>query len=98
MEERVFTDILGALGGIILGICTLPQIYTMYKNRSADDVSFLFVLMYSTGVLMSMVLIEAWAGAIPLIIESLFSFVMIGLKVYFDRLKANSTKELDLEQ
>jgi histidine decarboxylase len=88
MELSVIADLLGSIGGCVLAICTIPQIILMWKQKSASDVSLVFVCMYFSGVVMSpvyMIMIEAWAGAVPLIVETAFGFLMIGLKLHFDR-------------
>ncbi|KAI9338760.1 hypothetical protein BDR26DRAFT_838022 [Obelidium mucronatum] len=87
----------GALGGALLAICTLPQIYQMYKTKSADDVSLSFIMFYTSGLILTTIytaLIGAWAGAIPLFIEVLLSIVMIAFKLV---LTARKKKEKEPE-
>jgi uncharacterized protein with PQ loop repeat len=89
-----FTDALGFIGGIILSICMLPQLTLMYQTKSAKDLSLLFTVLYSIGLVMTaayMTLIRAWAGAIPVWIETLLAFILLAGKIYLD----GSAKESD---
>lgn len=74
--SAIATNIIGILGGILLSLCTIPQLYTMWKQKviilifnsfkSADDVSMLFLVTYFVGLALSvayLVILQAWAGA-----------------------------------
>ncbi|ORY30321.1 hypothetical protein BCR33DRAFT_703505 [Rhizoclosmatium globosum] len=83
----------GAIGGGLLAVCTAPQLYQMWKTKSADDVSLSFTILYTAGLTMSAIytgLIGAWAGAIPLIIECFFGLILITAKIV---LTSKSEKE-----
>jgi uncharacterized protein with PQ loop repeat len=88
------TDALGFIGGIILSICMLPQLTLMYQTKSAKDISMLFTILYSIGLVMTaiyMTLIRAWAGAIPIWIETVLALILLSGKIFLD----NSAKESD---
>ena len=85
------TDALGFTGGIILSICLAPQLIKMFRKKSAKEISFTFTLLYFTGLLMTaiyMTLIKAWAGAIPIWVETFFSIILILGKIYLDTFAA----------
>lgn len=65
-------DFFGYFGGALLGVCLIPQLYRTYKRKSAADVSYGWGAMYFVGLIFTlvyMILIRAWAGAIPLVVE-----------------------------
>ncbi|KAI8835464.1 hypothetical protein BJ741DRAFT_534032 [Chytriomyces cf. hyalinus JEL632] len=94
-ESATAINIVGAVGGGILAICTAPQLYKIFKTRTADDVSLTFTIMYTMGLILSATytaLIGAWAGAVPLIVECVFGCVLITAKLLFT---AKKEKKMD---
>jgi MtN3 and saliva related transmembrane protein len=82
-------DFFGYTGGIFLSICTIPQIYLMYSTKSAKDVSLIYAILYFTGLsltLVYLVLEEAFAGVVTMGFEVFLAGVIIGLKIYLDRI------------
>lgn len=81
------TDALGFIGGIILSICMLPQLILMHQSKSAKDISMQFTVLYFIGLVLTaiyMTLIRAWAGAIPIWIETLLALILLAGKIYLD--------------
>jgi MtN3 and saliva related transmembrane protein len=81
------TEVFGYTGGIVLSICTIPQIIQIFKTKCAKDISIWFAVLYSLGLSLTfvyMVLIGALAGIITMAFETILSFVVIGSKLYFD--------------
>ncbi|WIA41027.1 hypothetical protein OEZ86_004665 [Tetradesmus obliquus] len=65
-------DALGYVGGGILALSLVPQVVKLLLTRSAADISLLWSLLYLLGTVLSLVyllLIDALAGAIPVIFE-----------------------------
>jgi uncharacterized protein with PQ loop repeat len=90
-ESALLIDALGIAGGVILSICCVPQIYVIYKTKSAGDVSTTFTVLYFLGLLLStiyMCLIHAWAGAGPLIFETVLAALLCFL-VWFYKKKSS---------
>ncbi len=52
MVSSVVKDVLGAVGGGILSFCLLPQLWKVWRTRSATDLSMPFLVLYNTGALM----------------------------------------------
>ena len=44
------TDSIGYSGGIILSICLLPQIYSVWKTKQVENISYLWQILYMTGI------------------------------------------------
>ena len=90
-ESAPYIDAIGIAGGAILSICCIPQIYAIYKSKSAGDVSITFTVMYFLGLLLTtiyMCLLQAWAGAGPLLLETVLAALLCFL-VWFYKQKSN---------
>jgi len=46
-----FTDIIGWLGSFCFAVCGIPQAIKTWKLGSADEISWLFLLLWLTGEL-----------------------------------------------
>ena len=49
MVSSAVKDVLGAVGGGILSFCLLPQLWKVWRTRSATDLSMPFLVLYNTG-------------------------------------------------
>lgn len=82
------TEALGYIGGAILGLCLIPQVYKILKTKSATDISISWSLLYLLGTLFLLaylILVGAMAAWIPLVFEITCILVMLLLKIYFDK-------------
>lgn len=80
-------DFFGYSGGILLSICSIPQVYLMYTTKSAKDVSIYYAVLFFIGLVLTLVYLileEAVAGIITMSVEVLLSMVVILLKIYLD--------------
>jgi len=48
--KDVIIDCIGFIGGSILGLQLIPQIYKAYKTKSTNDISTFFLLMNIVGL------------------------------------------------
>ncbi|EGF81318.1 expressed protein [Batrachochytrium dendrobatidis JAM81] len=77
----------GYSGGVFLGLCAIPQLYVMWKNRSAKDVSMLWILCYTIGLVLTMtymIMLNAWAGVIPIIVQIVLAIIVFISKLLMD--------------
>lgn len=82
------TDAVGFIGGIILSFCVIPQLILMYQSKSAVDISKQFTVLYFIGIVLQaiyMTVVGAWAGAIPIWIETVLAFILLTGKIYLDK-------------
>ena len=42
-------EALGYLGGAILSVCIVPQIWKTFRTKSAGDISLAWTILYTTG-------------------------------------------------
>jgi uncharacterized protein with PQ loop repeat len=86
---------LGVTGGVILAICTLPQLIQIWQTQSAQDVSLYFTIMYFLGLSMTVAylgLVGAYAAFFPCSLECVLAFLMICSKLIMDRRSAKLKK------
>ena len=57
MVSGAVKDALGAVGGGILAFCLLPQLWKVWRTRSATDLSMPFLVLYNTGACMHLTLL-----------------------------------------
>ena len=70
-----FYEALGILGGVSLSVCTIPQIWHMYKTKDARSLQKRFLMLYLTGTIFTFVYLvvkDAWAAWITMILEVFF--------------------------
>lgn len=96
-EAMIFYDVLAYLGGCLLALCLIPQLMLMWTNRSAQDVSWSWTLLYSMGLSLSFLylfLIDAVAGWISVLPELVLVFVvMISKKILDDNMEATVVED-----
>lgn len=86
----IYIDILGYIGAFTLALITIPQIYTLYKSKSGDDLSFGMLGMMAFGY----IIFEAYGillPSIPIIASTLLSLfnltILTAMKIYYARAK-----------
>ena len=69
---EAFFEAIGYIGGVLLAICTLPQIWQMYVTKSAADLQKRFLFLYLAGSILTFVYLvikDAWATWITMTLE-----------------------------
>ena len=87
MPSTTAINIVGAFGGAVLAACLLPQLWRLYRTRSARDLSYPYIVAYSVGLLLTFLYLY-WEGATVAWICSLLELACaVGVliaKVYLD--------------
>lgn len=91
-------SMLAYIGGFILGLQMLPQIYKVFITKSATDLSLLYLCMNAIGL----ICMNTYAFSthqlelfIPTGISLVNTIIMILLKVYYDYTKASKDISFD---
>ena len=85
-DKNDITESIGYAGGVILSICLIPQIYTIYKTKKVDNISYLWQFLYILGISFHLyygIFYNLAPIYIPTIIELFFVLVLLGLKIYY---------------
>lgn len=53
MVDAAVADSIGAVGGAVLAACLTPQLYKIWKTRSARDLSYFHLASYTTGLVLT---------------------------------------------
>lgn len=80
--------IIGMLGSFVISSSLVPQMYKVYRTKSAKDISLSFQTLYVTGL--AMILLygfgeDLWPIYIPATIEMVAAVTMLVMKLYYDR-------------
>ena len=94
-NKDAITDIIGYTGGIILSVCLAPQIYTTIKTKNVDNISYLWQILYITGILFHLYYSLAYNLLpiyIPTILELCLIIFMFILKICYTKKEKNKKK------
>lgn len=92
-------DIVGALGGIFMAICLIPQLAHMYTSKSARDLSYAWTAWYIIGLSFTgayLFLEGATVGWISTVVEVSLAWVVVFGKAYLDAAYGSRSIEEDI--
>lgn len=92
-------EYVGVLGGIITTSGAIPQLYKIYKTKSADDLSFCMIGMWITGLTMTLsygIYTNQFAVYIPSSCSLCMSSLMLCSKFYYSREENNDYTSVNL--
>ena len=72
-------DVLGYIGAVAFSICGIPQVVRCFKLKSASDLSWSFLVLWSVGEVTMLIHVCYAAPSIPLIINYIFCGVICTL-------------------
>ena len=81
-------DYLGYSGGIILSICLIPQIYKTYKTKHVENISYLWQILYITGITLHLYYsfyYNLLPIFIPTIVELCLIIFLLILKIIYNK-------------
>lgn len=84
------TDYIGYSGGIIISVCLIPQIFKIIKTREVENISYLWQIMYLTGICLHLyygIKYYLLPIFIPTIIELCLILVLFCLKIMYQNNK-----------
>ena len=82
-------ELIGYLGGILLALCALPEVYESYK-RGYSKMNLLFLGLWSSGELLTLIYVYPTAK-IPLIFNYSFNLLCLLVIIYY-RTKPSTVK------
>jgi MtN3 and saliva related transmembrane protein len=81
-----FINFLGFVAGLLTTIAFIPQMWKIWKRKSARDVSYVMLIIFLTGIFLWFVY-GIYLKALPIILANgftlLFNFVILGLKMKY---------------
>ena len=87
---------IGYSSGFLLSICLIPQIYKTIKNKSANDISYIWQCLYFFGLSLNIVYCY-FENIIPILIPAILEItlcsILIIYKIYLDL--TNKVRKVD---
>ena len=88
---KIFADVLGYTSAILNGIVYLPQIYTLYKDKSPGNLSFLMYMIQTPGNIIIIYFqaiiyeqaVSTWITYVIVFIEQMFILFLMGYYKYY---------------
>ena len=76
-------EITGWIGATMFSFCALPQVIKTWQTKRATDFSWLFLLMWFVGEILTFVYVAIKTpDAYPLLVNYAFNFVMLCYLIY----------------
>jgi len=96
--EVTSIELLGYIGGMVLAVALVPQVYASFKSWSTADLSYGWQCVYILGLLLNFVyfvLVDAVAAWVTLCIEIFFALLLFGLKLKIDGCKSRASANVE---
>ena len=86
-----YIDLFGFLAALLTTIAFLPQIYKTWKTKSADDVSFIMLILFITGLICW--IIYGWKiNSFPILVANIITFIF-NLSILILKITYRESKE-----
>ena len=90
-------DIVGTIGGMIISLSLIPQVYKTYKTKDASNISYLYQVVYIIGCTMIntyAIYTKLWIIYIPCILEETLIVSLTILKLHYDGIQRQRVEEM----
>ena len=74
MNHFNYIDIFGFSAALLTTIAFLPQLYKIFQTKSADDISFVMLILFITG-LVCWIIYGLKINSIPILIANIITFI-----------------------
>ena len=75
MSHFNYIDLLGFLAAFLTTIAFLPQLYKTWNTKSADDVSFIMLILFIIGLIF-WIIYGLEINSIPILIANIITFIL----------------------
>jgi len=80
-------DLLGWTGAMLFSFCALPQCIKTWRSKEADDLSWIFLLMWLWGEILTLIYVlitntKTGEYQWPLLANYVFNLVLVGYLLY----------------
>lgn len=92
-------NVIGLIGSFSLSLSIYTQLYKVIKTKKASDISLIWQSFYLFGITMLLIYglgEDLWPIYFPISVELFGGLVLLGFKLYYDRLEVKQAKELAL--
>lgn len=93
MSDNIYTEVIGWIGGIIIILINMPQLYKLYITKSGDDLSYYTIILDILG--------SSFLGTygilinkLPIIISNII-IIILAILILFLKIKYSNTSKLE---
>ena len=93
-----FGDFAGIAAGTLTTIAFVPQVIKTWRSQSADDISMMMFLMFTTGVMMWLIYgisINSWPMIVANTITLVLAVSIIAMKLRYEYQKKQRLRQAD---
>jgi MtN3 and saliva related transmembrane protein len=97
----VTESFLGYVGGLLMGVAFIPQVWKAWKTKSTKDISYGWQILYLVGCILNyayLIMVHATAAWIMATIEIFLSILLLIMKINFDGFPGFSDTESEEEK
>ena len=76
-------EAIGWIGAVCFAICALPQAIKSYKEKTSAGISFLFLLLWTVGEVLTLLYIILTTMQLPLIVNYVFNLMCLAVIIYY---------------
>ena len=87
------TDLIGWLGAIAFATCAIPQAWQSYKTKSSDGVSWLFLILWFLGEVLTIAYVCLTTVDLILLFNYLFNFTALLIIMYYKGINSDTRRE-----
>ena len=90
----IFIDIFALVGGCILSLCLIPQIYTIIKSKNSENISYLWQFFYFIGLFPHLIY-GIYYDLIPIYVPTAIELILL-IVLIFTKYNYNKKSEINI--
>jgi len=94
-DTNNIVDSIGYSGGVVLSVCLIPQIYTIYKSKEVENISYIWQIMYIIGISLHLyyaIYYNLLPIYVPTIVELFLILILLRFKIIYRKKKSNDQR------
>ena len=80
-------EIVGIIGGMIISLSLIPQVYKTYQSKSATNISYTYQIIYIVGCTLINIYAfytRLWIIYVPCVLEQILIVMLTFMKIWYD--------------
>jgi uncharacterized protein with PQ loop repeat len=86
-------ELIGWIGAIAFATCAIPQAWQSYKTKSSDGVSWLFLILWLLGEVLTIIYVCLTTMDLILLFNYLFNLTALLIIMYYKGIKSDTRRE-----
>ena len=80
----MYLELIGWVGATMFAMCAVPQAWMCFKQKHAEGISWMFLMMWFWGEVLSFVYVFP-SGKLPLLVNYIFNFLLLLVILYYKK-------------